>query len=137
MFYNPRLQPLKDSLQTAEDLRRISAVNIANVNTIGYKALQGVVAPDCECECFEDILPDIANKMGYTKNGNTHLEMVRDNKAGKKTKINGKVYEGSNVDTGKEINNLVTAASMTRAALAAIQMENKLQLEALNTLRGS
>ena len=31
MFYNPRLQPLKDSLQTAEDLRRISAVNIANV----------------------------------------------------------------------------------------------------------
>lgn len=140
MFYNPRLQPLKGSLQAAEDLRRISALNIANANTPGYRSLEGVIAPDCTCECFEDILPEVAQQNGFfnlmPKQG-VHLEIMPSKEAGRKIKINGKELESSNVDTGKEINNLVTAASMTRSALAAIQLENKLQMEALNTLRGA
>jgi flagellar basal body rod protein FlgG len=140
MFYNSQLEPLKNSLQAAEDLRRISSMNIANTNTLGYKALEGVVAPDCECQCFDDLLPQVAERMkqlGYYPNGNMHVEMVKSNKPGKKVKVNGQAYEGSNVDPSREVSNLVTAASMTRSTLAAIQLENKLQLEALNTLRGA
>jgi flagellar basal body rod protein FlgG len=137
MFSNNALNSLKGSLNAAEDLRKISSINIANSNTVGYKALQGVIAPDCECQCFSDVLPEVAQRLnqigGSTyPSGNLHLEMVRDNKPGRKLKANGKVYEGSNVDPTKEFSNLVTAAAMTRSALAAIQLDNKIQSEILN-----
>jgi flagellar basal body rod protein FlgG len=136
MFYNQNLSPLKNALEAAEDLRRISAINIANANTVGYKALEGVFAPDClcECECFADVLPKVAQECYQ---GQLHLEMVKSNKPGQKIKINGQTYEGSNVDTSKELNNIVRSASLTRSALAAVQLENKIQTDALNSLRGA
>jgi flagellar basal body rod protein FlgG len=135
MFDNARLDSLKSSLRAAEDLRKISSINIANSNTAGYKALQGIFSPDCECQCFSDVLPEVAERMkslGEGSKGQLHLEMVRDPKPGKKIKANGQVYEGSNVDPTKEFNNLVTAAAMTRSALAAIQLDNKIQQEIIN-----
>lgn len=135
MFSNPSLNTLKGALNAADDLRKVSSINIANANTVGYKALQGVFAPDCECQCFSDVLPEVAGKMyggGRYPSGNLHLELMRDNRPGKTLKANGKKYEGSNVDATREFTNLVTAAAMTRSALAAIQLENKIQLELLN-----
>ncbi len=136
MFDNPQINVLKSALKAAEDLRKVSSINISNANTIGYKALEGVFAPDCECQCFSDVLPEVAqrmNELGQGTSGNLHLELVRNQKEGKKIKANGKVYEGSNVDPTKEFTNLVTAASMTRSAIAAIQLDNRLQLEFLNS----
>lgn len=134
MFYNSKLSALKSSLVAAEDLRKITSINIANSNTVGYKALQGVFAPDCECQCFSDLLPEVAQRMnaaGYPS-GQLHLEIIKSEKPGNKTKVNGKYMEGSNVDPSKEFSNILTAASMTRSALAAIQLENKIQQEVLN-----
>jgi flagellar hook protein FlgE len=139
MFFNSRTSSLKSSLTAAEDLRRISSINIANSNTIGYKALEGVLAPDCACGDFADLLPEMSSKMygngGYRKGfgpGEVHLEILKSQRTGSKTKVNGKYYEGSNVDPSKEFNNIVTAASMTRSALAAIQLDNKIHQEILN-----
>jgi flagellar basal body rod protein FlgG len=137
MFNNTRIDPLKSAIVAAEDLRKVSAMNIANASTIGYKAYQGVFAPNCECQCFSDLLPEVASKlkaMGYpaTPSGQLHLELTRDPKPGKKLFANGKSYEASNVDPTREFSNLITAASMTRSALSAIQLENRLQQEVLN-----
>lgn len=136
MFYNSKLSALKSSLVAAEDLRKITSINIANSNTIGYKSLQGVFAPDCECQCFSDLLPEVAQRMNAAgtsyPSGQLHLEIIKSEKPGNKTKVNGKYMEGSNVDPSKEFSNILTAASMTRSALAAIQLENKIQQEVLN-----
>ncbi|MDX1919144.1 MAG: hypothetical protein SFU25_00240 [Candidatus Caenarcaniphilales bacterium] len=140
MFYNPKLAALKSSLVAAEDLRKITSINIANASTIGYKAMQGVFAPDCECQCFSDLLPEVAQRMNASgsrynsgiPSGQLHLEIIKSDKPGNKTKVNGKYTEGSNVDPSKEFSNILTAASMTRSALAAIQLENKIQQEVLN-----
>ncbi len=138
MFQNSKLNVLKDALHTAEDLRKISSINIANSSTIGYKALKGIVAPDCECQCFEDLLPEVAQQMSAAYNrpgskpGAMHLEIVKDNTPGRKTKVNGKIYEGSNVDATSEFANIVTAGTMTKNTIAAIQLDNKIQQEILN-----
>jgi len=137
MFNNSNLNSLKSALTAAEDLRRVSAMNIANSNTVGYKALQGVFAPNCECQCFSDLLPEVAKKLrenGYpgSSTGQLHLELVKDPKPGKKLRANGKTYEGSNVDATKEFSNLITASTLTRTSLAAIQLENRIQQEILN-----
>ncbi|HEY9886701.1 MAG TPA: hypothetical protein V6C96_05505 [Vampirovibrionales bacterium] len=137
MLENPQMSALKSALKAAEDLRRISSMNIANSETVGYKKLKGYFAPDCECQCFSDILPEVAKRMkslGYpaTPQGHVHLEMVRDQTPGDKVSINGKDYEGSNVDSASEFSNLVNAAAITRSALSAIQLENRIQQEILN-----
>ncbi len=137
VFTNSKVEALKSALTAAEDLRKVTAMNIANSETIGYKAYQAVIAPNCECQCFSDILPEVAQKLkeaGYsaTPSGYMHVEMQKDNKSGKKVNINGKNYEGSNVDPSQEITNLVTAAALTRSALAALQLENRMQQEILN-----
>jgi len=137
MFTNPKLNALKSAITAAEDLIRVSSINIANANTVGYKALQGIFTPDCECQCFSDLLPEVAQKLkatGYPSypSGNIHLELIRDPKPGKKLRANGKTYESSNVDPTKEFSNLITAASLTRTSLAAIQLENRIQQEILN-----
>ncbi|MDJ0625718.1 MAG: flagellar basal body rod C-terminal domain-containing protein [Candidatus Caenarcaniphilales bacterium] len=137
LFKNQKLDALKSSLKAAEDLRQISSINIANSSTLGYKALEGVFAPDCQCQCFSDLLPEVAKKMksaGYSgyPSGEMHLEFTRNTKPGQKVNVNGKIMETSNVDPTKEFTNLITAASMTRSALSAIQLENKIQQETLN-----
>ncbi|MDX1917956.1 MAG: hypothetical protein SFT81_02275 [Candidatus Caenarcaniphilales bacterium] len=136
MFNNQRIESLKSALQAGEDLNTISSFNIANSNTIGYKALKGTFAPDCKCQSFEDLLNlNHAHRSlnnDYPITGEVRLEIKKDNSPGKKIYMNGKEYEGSNVETTKEMSNLIAASSVTRAALAALQLDNRIQQEILN-----
>ncbi len=128
MFENTNRNLLKSALKASEDLGKIVSVNIANANTLGYKALVGKIAPNCECLCFEDILK-------YSSKGakpEIRLELERDTKEGKKVKINGEMQEGSNVNTTEELKKLVSASMMTKSILACISVNNTMEKEILN-----
>lgn len=124
MFANNHIQILSNALGQAEKWSEISSVNMANVNTLGYKALVTKFAPNCAEDCnFENILYN-------TKS--LELDIVKDDAQGKSININGKEMEGSNVNPTRELQNLVNAANMTRSILTSIQIENRIQQDIIN-----
>lgn len=124
MLENSRLIPLKASLKAAEDLSTLSSINISNSYTLGYKALVGRFIPNCHTRCFDEVL---LNPTGSP----LQLNVTESDKPGRKIKINGQEFESSNVNPSQEIKSLVDSANLTRSALAALQIEVRMQQEIL------
>lgn len=125
MFFSDRMTALKSALKATEDLGNITAFNISNSKTLGYKSLIGKFLPTCECQSFEELL-----LKGET--GSLELKITKDMTPGNQVEINGKKYEESNVNDEKELKNLIAVANMTRSVLAGIQIDNSLQKEIIN-----
>ncbi len=133
MLGSDRMDALRASLKAAEDLSTVSTTNIANADTLGYRALIGVIAPDCKCECFSDLIPEVTKRAypGYPV-GRMHVELTQSDKSAGKVTVNGITYEKSNVNAVAELQKLVQAAAMAKTALAALQLESRTQREIIN-----
>jgi|GEM_PF-5447505 len=130
MSLSPHFLYLKDSLKAAEDLKDISEINIANAETVGYKALRGVFRDGSAGDIsFGEVL---SRSRGLDcHHGRVYLQVVHDQKSGREIQINDRKLESSNVDTSEQMRNLVTSANITRSILAGLQVDNRIQQEIL------
>lgn len=110
------IRPLSSSLSgisASFKLLETSSGNIANSNTDGYKAKNAV---------FQD-----------TGHGNS-VSVSTDNSPGPSYQLDGRVFEGSNVDIASEMVSLITARHMFSLNAAAFRTASDMEKSLVDTL---
>ena len=117
---NSFAQTALEALEVNQKLKSLVEGNLANARTLNYKARYPVISE--KETSFGSILKELS------------FEIVEDSSKGKIKKINGKEYQESNVDINKEFAKLPPIALLNKAILATLQLNNKIELDIINTL---